>query len=102
MVGRSLKSWLRSNFQGCVFEGKGQTGKVYRACVQSVLVYGSETWPVKVEDMQHLERTERMMVSWMCGVSLKSRMSSKKLCEVGYRGNLGDCEAWSTEVVWTH
>ena len=23
-------------------------------------------------------------------------------CEVGYRGNLGDCEAWSTEVVWTH
>jgi len=54
-------------------------GKVYRACVQSVLVYGSETWPVKVEDMQRLERTERMMVSWMCGVSLKSRMSSKKL-----------------------
>ena len=54
-------------------------GKVYRACVQSVLVYGSETWPVKVEDMQRLERTERMMVSWMCGVSLKSRMSSKEL-----------------------
>ena len=30
-------------------------------------------------DMQRLERTGRMMVSWMCGVSLKSRMSSKKL-----------------------
>ena len=27
-------------------------GKVYRVCVQRVLVYGSETWPVKVEDMQ--------------------------------------------------
>ena len=54
-------------------------GRVYRTCVQRVLVYGSETWPVKVEDMQRLERTERMMVSWMCGVSLKSRMLGEKL-----------------------
>ena len=29
--------------------------------------------------MQRLERTERMMVRWMCGVTLKSRMSSEKL-----------------------
>jgi hypothetical protein len=41
-------------------------GKVYRACVQSVLVYGSETWAMKVDDMRRLERTERMMVRWMC------------------------------------
>ena len=34
-------------------------GKIYRACVQSVLIYGSETWPMKVDDMQRLERTER-------------------------------------------
>ena len=27
-------------------------GKVYRTCVQSVLVYGSETWAMKAEDMQ--------------------------------------------------
>ena len=25
-------------------------GKIYRACVQSVMVYGSETWPLKVSD----------------------------------------------------
>ena len=54
-------------------------GRVYRACVQRVLVYGSETWPVKVEDMQRLERTERMMVGWMCGVGLRSRISSEEL-----------------------
>jgi len=29
--------------------------------------------------MQRLERTERMMVSWMCGVSLKDRISSVEL-----------------------
>ena len=42
-------------------------GRVYRACVQRVLVYGSETRPMKAEDMQRLERTERMMVRLMCG-----------------------------------
>ena len=29
--------------------------------------------------MQRLERTERMMVRWMCGVSLKNRISSEEL-----------------------
>ena len=54
-------------------------GKVYKACVQRVLVYSSETWPVKVEDMQRLERTERMMIRWMCGASLKDGISSEDL-----------------------
>ena len=44
-------------------------GKIYRACVQSVRIYGSETWPMKVDDMQRLERTERLIVRWMCSVS---------------------------------
>ena len=39
--------------------------KIYTACVQSAMVYGSETWPMKVEDMQRLQRAERMMVRWM-------------------------------------
>jgi hypothetical protein len=56
-------------------------GKIYRACVQSVMVYGSETWPVRVEDLARLERTERMMVRWMCGVSLKDRIPSVELLE---------------------
>jgi hypothetical protein len=42
-------------------------------------VYGSETWPMKVDDMHRLERTERMMVRWMCGVSLKNRVSNEEL-----------------------
>jgi hypothetical protein len=56
-------------------------GKIYKACVQSVLIYGSETWATKVEDMQKLERTERQMMRWMCGVSLKDRKSSEELME---------------------
>ena len=42
-------------------------------------MYGSETWPMKAEDMQCSEKTERMMVRLMCGASLKSRISSNGL-----------------------
>jgi len=27
-------------------------GKIYKACIQGVLIFGNETWPMKVEDMQ--------------------------------------------------
>src|SRR3989442_4056212 len=54
-------------------------GKIYRACVQRVLVYGSETWPMKVDDMQRLVRTENNMVRWISGVTLKNRRSSEEL-----------------------
>ena len=54
-------------------------GKIYRACVQSVLTYGTETWAMKDANLQSLERTERMIVRWMCGVSLKDRKWSVDL-----------------------
>ena len=54
-------------------------GKIYRACVQRVLVYGSETWPMKVDDMQRLVRSKNSMVRWMSGVSLKDKRSSEEL-----------------------
>src|SRR5260221_433675 len=54
-------------------------GKIYRACVQRVMVYGSETWAMKMEDMRRLERAERMMVRWMCGVTLKDRKTNEEL-----------------------
>ena len=55
---------------------------IYRVFVQKVLIYGSETWAMKGEDMQRLDRTEMMMmVRWMCGVSLKARNRSVDLRE---------------------
>jgi hypothetical protein len=46
-------------------------GKIYKVCVQSAMTYGSETWPMKVEDMNRLVRAERMMMRRMCGVTLR-------------------------------
>ena len=54
-------------------------GKICKACVQSALTYGTETWAMKKANLQSLERTERMMVRWMCGVSLKYRKRSVDL-----------------------
>ena len=48
-------------------------GKIYRACVQSVVTYGTETWVIKDGNLHSLERTEWMMVRWVCRVSLKDR-----------------------------
>jgi hypothetical protein len=53
-------------------------GKIYIACGRSVMIYGSETWPVRIEDKQRMERTERM-VRHMCGVTLKDNKSMKDL-----------------------
>ena len=54
-------------------------GKLYVACVRSVILYGSETWAVKVDQVRKLERVEMRMVRWMYGVSLKERRSSEDL-----------------------
>ena len=79
-------------------------------CVQSVLIYGSETWTVRVEDVSKLERAERMMVRWMCGVTLRDRIASVELYsllsieEVGVvlrRGGLGGLDTWGTRMCLT-
>jgi len=61
-------------------------GKIYRTCVQSVMVYGSETWAAKAEDVHSLERTEMVMIRWMCGVSLRDRRQNVKLLNMYVRG----------------
>ena len=64
-------------------------GKIYKACVQSVMMYGSETWAMKVEDTQKFKRTEAsmMMRRMLCGVSLKKHLSNE-----ARKGRLGiDC-----------
>ena len=43
------------------------------------MIDGSEKWPTKVEDKQRLERTERMMITQMCGVTIKHRKFSVEL-----------------------
>ena len=77
-MGKIQQTGTYANFYRSLLRMKG---KIYEACVQSVMMYGSETWAMRVEDMRRLERTERMMVRWMCGVTLKDRKRSEDLLE---------------------
>ena len=56
-------------------------GRLYSSCVQSSMLHGSETWPVRKENVVALQRAEMKMVRWMCDVELKDILRSKELRE---------------------
>ena len=37
-------------------------GKVFKACVRTVLLYGSETWPISTEDLARIKRCDHAMI----------------------------------------
>ena len=43
------------------------------------MIYGAETWALRIDHERKLETAENRMVRWMNGVSLKDRKSSKEL-----------------------
>jgi len=45
------------------------------------MLHGSETWPVRKENVVALQRAEMRMVRGACGVKLKDRLPSKELRE---------------------
>jgi len=45
------------------------------------MLHGSETRPVRKENVVALQQAEMTMVRWMCGVKLKDRLPSKELRE---------------------
>ena len=56
-------------------------GRLYSSCVRSSMLHGSESWPIRKENMVALQRGEMRMVRWMCGIKLKDRLPSKELGE---------------------
>jgi len=56
-------------------------GRLCSSCVQSSMLHGSETWPVRKENVVALQQAEMRMVRRMCGVKLKDRLPSKELRE---------------------
>ena len=54
-------------------------GELYAACVRSVMLYGRETCPIKVEESQRLHRNEMSMIRWMCGVTMRDRYPFEEL-----------------------
>ena len=100
------EAWAKFKDLSLILTARGASyhikGKIYKACVQSVLIYGTETWAIKKTNLQSLEKTKWMMVRWMCGVLLKDRKRSVDLCSLlGVPTECDGCvEAWQIEMVW--
>ena len=58
---RTMCVWAKFRKLASILTSRGASlyvkGKIYKACAQRVLVYGSETWSINVEGMQRLVRT---------------------------------------------
>ena len=54
------------------------TGRLYSACVNSVMLYGKGTWLVKDENKIRLE-WDLKMVRWACNVRPEYRISAEEL-----------------------
>ena len=71
---RSRIDWMK--FRECseILEGRRfslkMKGKIYKSCVRSAMLYGSEGWCLREKEMSILRRTERAMIRAMCGVKL--------------------------------
>jgi len=61
------------------------------------MLHGSETWPVRKENMVALQRAE---MRWMFGVKLKDRLPSKELRESRYRQHSIGFAAEQAALVW--
>ena len=57
-------------------------GMVYRSCVRSAMLYGSETWCLRENEAAIMRRTERAMVRAMCGVKLADRRNTIELMDM--------------------
>ena len=56
-------------------------GMIYRSCVRSAMLYGSETWCLRENEMAILRRTERAMVRAMCGAKLMEKKRTEDLID---------------------
>ena len=74
---------------------------VYRSCVRVAMLYGSETWCLRENEIAILRMTERAMVRAMCGAKLMEKKRTEDLHgNVEIEGNSGsdDKGKWSEMV----
>ena len=86
VTARARFGWVKFRECGELLHGKRFSlktkGRVYRSCVRSAMLYGSETWCLRESEMAILRRTERAMVRAMCGVKLMDKKKTVDLMEM--------------------
>ena len=53
--------------------------KIYQSSVRSAMLYGSEAWCLRENEMTILRRTEKSIIKAMCGVKIIEKRKSQEL-----------------------
>ena len=56
-------------------------GRLYNSCVRSAMLHANETWAPVLRDLHHLQRNDRAIIRWMCGVTTKDKVISQDRLE---------------------
>ena len=56
-------------------------GRLYSTCVRSAMLHATECMGLTVKDTCKLQKTDRAMIRWICGVKLKDRVRSDILLD---------------------
>ena len=54
-------------------------GRVFKACARSALLYGSDAWPMTVDNERKIARADSRMMRRMCGVRLAGRATQEEV-----------------------
>ena len=86
VTARMRLGWRKFRECGDLLRGKRYSlktkGKVYRTCVRSAMLYGSETWCLREKELDIMRRTERAMIRSMCGVKIMDRKNTEELMDM--------------------
>ena len=81
---RARIGWVKFRDCGMLLNSKRFSLKlkvmVYRSCVRSAMLYGSETWCLRENEMAILKRTKREMVRAMRGAKLMEKKRTRWTC----------------------
>ena len=80
VAARMRAAWIKFRELGGILCMRGASlrmkGFVCKACVRSMLTYGTETWAMKAGVFQWLRATERRMLRMICRMTLKDMVES--------------------------
>ena len=83
MTAGTIIEWIKFRERGELLNGRkflsNMKERIYRSRVRSVMLYGSETWCLRKNDIAALERTEKAMIKAMRGIKLTEKRSSEEL-----------------------
>ncbi|KAI8542827.1 hypothetical protein RHMOL_Rhmol08G0169600 [Rhododendron molle] len=57
-------------------------GKFYRTAIRPALLYGTECWPIKKQQVNKMSVAEMRMLRWMCGKTRRDRVRNETVREI--------------------